>query len=70
MPSPSIGIPRPAILFRYEIERERPSWGVTIVFAQPYAIYMSSLLCRFAGYYGLRQIDGSRNCITNYLDRS
>ena len=30
--------------------------GVTIGCAQPYAIYMSSLLCRFAGYYVLRQV--------------
>ena len=30
--------------------------GVTIGCAQPYAIYMSLLLCRFAGYYVLRQV--------------
>ena len=35
-----------------------------------FRIYMSSLLCRFAGHYVLTQIDGSRKCITNHLGRS
>ena len=36
--------------------------GVTIGCAQPYAIYMSSLLCRFAGYYVLRQVYETKAC--------
>ena len=44
--------------------------GVTIGGAQSCAIYMSSLLCRFAGFYGLRQVSEPKACdlVSGYED--
>ena len=44
--------------------------GVTIGGAQPCAIYMSSLLCRFVGYYVWWQVYETKACdlVSGYED--